>query len=80
MLVVLETFCELQQLKRLRTMFYLEKERPQDQLAIMEDDQMSFSSVEHVSLPQEDKSEALVDVPALASPYGQMNRGNVTIQ
>ncbi|XP_062865067.1 potassium channel subfamily K member 1b isoform X2 [Trichomycterus rosablanca] len=62
MLVVLETFCELQQLKRLRKIFYLRKEKPQDQLPIMEREQMSrFSSVEHVTLPQE-------DVGALASP------------
>ncbi|CAG09454.1 unnamed protein product, partial [Tetraodon nigroviridis] len=45
MLVVLETFCELQQLKQLRKMFYLKKEKQKDRLAILEHDQLSFSSV-----------------------------------
>uniref|UniRef100_A0A667Z3R6 Potassium channel subfamily K member n=1 Tax=Myripristis murdjan TaxID=586833 RepID=A0A667Z3R6_9TELE len=45
MLVVLETFCELQQLKQLRKMFYLKKEKPQDRLAILEHDHLSFTTV-----------------------------------
>lgn len=45
MLVVLETFCELQQLKQLRKMFYLKKEKQKDRLAILEHDQLAFSSV-----------------------------------
>ncbi|TWW78754.1 potassium channel subfamily K member 1b [Takifugu rubripes] len=45
MLVVLETFCELQQLKQLRKMFYLKKEKQKDRIAILEHDQLSFSSV-----------------------------------
>ncbi|XP_061914312.1 potassium channel subfamily K member 1b [Entelurus aequoreus] len=43
MLVVLETFCELQQLKQLRKMFYLKKEKTQDRLAILEHDHLSFT-------------------------------------
>lgn len=45
MLVVLETFCELQQLKQLRKMFYLKKEKPQDRMAILEQDHLSFTTV-----------------------------------
>ncbi|XP_061766395.1 potassium channel subfamily K member 1b isoform X2 [Nerophis ophidion] len=43
MLVVLETFCELQQLKQLRKIFYLKKEKTQDRLAILEHDHLSFT-------------------------------------
>lgn len=43
MLVVLETFCELQQLKKLRKMFYLKKEKTRDRLAILEHDHLSFT-------------------------------------
>ncbi|XP_066515743.1 potassium channel subfamily K member 1b [Hoplias malabaricus] len=70
MLVVLETFCELQQLKQLRKMFYLKKEKPQDQQAIMEHDHLAFSSVDHTMSPQEEKTEPFVDVPVLTSPGG----------
>ncbi|XP_052429253.1 potassium channel subfamily K member 1b [Carassius gibelio] len=72
MLVVLETFCELQQLKQLRKMFYLKKEKPQDRLSIMEHDQLTFSSMPDgtVNSPQEDKSEPFVDFPVLTSPGG----------
>uniref|UniRef100_A0A3B1JVS4 Potassium channel subfamily K member n=1 Tax=Astyanax mexicanus TaxID=7994 RepID=A0A3B1JVS4_ASTMX len=45
MLVVLETFCELQQLKKLRKMFYLKKEITEDQLNIVDHDHFSFASV-----------------------------------
>lgn len=75
MLVVLETFCELQQLKTLRKMFYLKKEKPQDRLAILEHDHLSFTSVSHqtnsTSL-KEDKTKDVpfVSVPVLASPGG----------
>ncbi|XP_076867011.1 potassium channel subfamily K member 1b [Brachyhypopomus gauderio] len=70
MLVVLETFCELQQLKQLRKMFYLQKEKPADRLAIMEHDQLAFSAVDHAASPQEEKSEPFIDVPVLTSPGG----------
>ncbi|KAJ8264727.1 hypothetical protein GJAV_G00153240 [Gymnothorax javanicus] len=53
-LVVLETFCEVQHLKDLRKMFYLKKERPEDRLNILEHDHLSFSVSEQVpNLPQE---------------------------
>lgn len=45
MLVVLETFCELQQLKQLKKIFYLKKEKPQDRMAILEHDHLSFTTV-----------------------------------
>lgn len=70
MLVVLETFCELQQLKQLRKMFYLKKEKPHDQLAIMEHDHLAFSSDDRPTSPQEAKTEPFVDVPVLTSPGG----------
>jgi len=72
MLVVLETFCELQQLKQLRKMFYLKKEKPQDRLAIMEHDHLAFTSMPDgtINSPQEDKTEPFVDFPVLTSPGG----------
>lgn len=69
MLVVLETFCELQQLKQLRKMFYLKKEKPQDRLAILEHDHLSFTTVSKRAAAQnEDKTASFVGVPTLASP------------
>uniref|UniRef100_A0A3P8V7N9 Potassium channel subfamily K member n=1 Tax=Cynoglossus semilaevis TaxID=244447 RepID=A0A3P8V7N9_CYNSE len=57
MLVVLETFCELQQLKQLRKMFYLKKEKPQDHLVILEHDHLSFTTVpESVLGPRDGKN------------------------
>lgn len=54
MLVVLETFCELQHLKDLRKMFYLKKERQEDSLNILEHDHLSLSVSEQVPhMPQE---------------------------
>lgn len=69
MLVVLETFCELQQLKQLRKMFYLKKEKPQDRLVIVEHDHLSFTTVS--SRPpalSEDKTQSFVNVQTLGSP------------
>uniref|UniRef100_A0A3Q0SU87 Potassium channel subfamily K member n=1 Tax=Amphilophus citrinellus TaxID=61819 RepID=A0A3Q0SU87_AMPCI len=69
MLVVLETFCELQQLKQLRKMFYLKKEKPQDRLAILEHDHLSFTTVSNSGTAQsEDKTQTFVSVPTLVSP------------
>ena len=75
MLVVLETFCELQQLKTLRKMFYLKKEKPQDRLAILEHDHLAFTAVSHqnnsTSLREDNtKNLPFVSVPELASPGG----------
>ncbi|KAM6219638.1 potassium channel subfamily K member 1 [Rhynchocyon petersi] len=45
MLVVLETFCELRELKKFRKLFYVKKFSGEDQLQILEHDQLSFSSI-----------------------------------
>lgn len=45
MLVVLETFCELHELKKFRKMFYVKKDKDEDQVHIVEHDQLSFSSI-----------------------------------
>ncbi|XP_036394086.1 potassium channel subfamily K member 1a [Megalops cyprinoides] len=69
MLVVLETFCELQQLKQLRKMFYLKKEKPEDRLTILDHDHLSFCSVtDQAASLREDKAEAFADGTVLASP------------
>lgn len=69
MLVVLETFCELQQLKQLRKMFYLKKEKPQDRLAILEHDHLSFTTVSNRATAYiEGKPQPFVGVPTLVSP------------
>ncbi|KAM3606128.1 uncharacterized protein V6R79_011211 [Siganus canaliculatus] len=68
MLVVLETFCELQQLKQLRKMFYLKKEKPHDRIAILEHDHLSFSTVSKRATDNEDKTHSYVASSALVSP------------
>lgn len=72
MLVVLETFCELQQLKQLRKMFYLKKDKAQDRLSIMEHDHLTFTSMADgsVNSPQEEKNETFGDFPVLTTPGG----------
>ncbi|XP_054655219.1 potassium channel subfamily K member 1b [Dunckerocampus dactyliophorus] len=66
MLVVLETFCELQQLKQLRKMFYLKKEKTQDRVAILEHDQLSFTSAPNKPHGS-DKARMFVSVSSLSS-------------
>ncbi|KAF0027379.1 hypothetical protein F2P81_020120 [Scophthalmus maximus] len=69
MLVVLETFCELQQLKQLRKMFYLKKDKPQDRLIILEHDHLSFTTVSNRALAHhEDKTHPFVSVSTLVTP------------
>ncbi|KAI9535187.1 Potassium channel sub K member 1 [Dissostichus eleginoides] len=69
MLVVLETFCELQQLKQLRKIFYLKKDKPQDRLAILEHDHLSFTTVSNrATVYTEGKTQPFVSVPSLVSP------------
>nr|XP_046258426.1 potassium channel subfamily K member 1b [Scatophagus argus] len=69
MLVVLETFCELQQLKQLRKMFYLKKEKPQDRLAILDHDHLSFTTVsKRDTAHNEDKTHPFVSASTLVSP------------
>lgn len=69
MLVVLETFCELQHLKQLRKMFYVKKEKQQDRLAILEHDHLSFTTVsKRAAAPNEDKTHPFVSATTLVSP------------
>ncbi|XP_074502446.1 potassium channel subfamily K member 1b [Sebastes fasciatus] len=69
MLVVLETLCELQQLKQLRKMFYLKKDKQQDRLAILEHDHLSFNTVSNrATAYTEGKPHPFVSVSSLASP------------
>ncbi|XP_043943038.1 potassium channel subfamily K member 1-like [Protopterus annectens] len=66
MLLVLETFCELQQLKKFRKMFYVKKSKGDDQLCIMEHDQLSFSSIsDQAAVLKEDQklNEPFMSVP-----------------
>lgn len=66
MLVVLETFCEL---KQLRKIFYLKKDKPQDRLAILEHDHLSFTTVSNrATVYTEGKTQPFVSVPSLVSP------------
>ncbi|XP_061692921.1 potassium channel subfamily K member 1b [Syngnathoides biaculeatus] len=66
MLVVLETFCELQQLKQLRKMFYLKKEKAQDRVSILEHDHLSFTPAPG-RVPSDDKAHMLFSVSTLSS-------------
>ncbi|XP_057703345.1 potassium channel subfamily K member 1b [Corythoichthys intestinalis] len=66
MLVVLETFCELQQLKQLRKMFYLKKEKTHDRLTILEHDQLAFTSMPD-RMHGDDKTHMFVSVSSLPS-------------
>ncbi|KAG8444544.1 hypothetical protein GDO86_009634 [Hymenochirus boettgeri] len=55
MLVVLETFCELQELKTIRKMFYRESNKDEEQEDIMQHDQLAFASIsDQVSSLRED--------------------------
>lgn len=73
MLVVLETFCELQQLKQLRKMFYLKKEKQMDRLGILEHDQLSFSSVsKEAASSNEDNRHMFGSTTILVSPRRDM--------
>lgn len=78
MLVVLETFCELQQMKKLRKMFYLKKQKTEDELNIVDHDHLSFASVsDQAASIKEDKNDLFPDDVISASPTtsnGQMDR------
>lgn len=68
MLVVLETLCELQQLKKLRKMFYLKKEKSEDQLTIMEHDHLSFTSMSDQGAPVRDyKTDLSPDISPISA-------------
>ncbi|TRY81597.1 hypothetical protein DNTS_035518 [Danionella cerebrum] len=74
MLVVLETFCELQQLKNLRKMFYLRKQKTEDRLNIVDHDHLSFTSVsDHASTFREDKTDGFPDAITTTSPSATLN-------
>ena len=72
MLVVLETFCELQQLKQLRKMFYLKKEKQTDRLAILEHDQLFFSSLSKEAASNEDNRQMFGSTTFVVSPRSDM--------
>ncbi|XP_036428537.1 potassium channel subfamily K member 1a [Colossoma macropomum] len=75
MLVVLETFCELQQLKKLRKMFYLKKERTEDRLNIIDHDHLSFSSVsDQAASFREYKTDLITDAFPIAANDGPVVR------
>ncbi|XP_069607056.1 potassium channel subfamily K member 1 [Ranitomeya imitator] len=70
MLVVLETYCELQELKMFRKLFYVKKKKDEDQENIMENDQLAFSSISDqvASLKEEQKlSEPFVSLQPVVS-------------
>ncbi|KAK7816156.1 hypothetical protein U0070_023639 [Myodes glareolus] len=70
MLVVLETFCELHELKKFRKMFYVKKDKDEDQVHIMEHDQLSFSSItEQAAGLKEDQKQNEPFVASQSPPY-----------
>ncbi len=74
MLVVLETFCELQQMKKLRKMFYLRKQKTEDQLNIVDHDHLSFASVsDRAASFKEDKTDMFPDDMVSPSPTTTSN-------
>ncbi|CAI9597145.1 unnamed protein product [Staurois parvus] len=62
MLVTLETFCELQELKTFRKLFYVKRMKDGDQENIMEHDQLAFSSIS-------DQVASLKDERKLSEPF-----------
>ncbi|ROI81865.1 Potassium channel subfamily K member 1 [Anabarilius grahami] len=74
MLVVLETFCELQHLKKLRKIFYLKKQKTEDQLNIVDHDHLSFASVsDQAASFREDKTDLFPDDIVSTSPTATSN-------
>ncbi|XP_074846259.1 potassium channel subfamily K member 1 [Carettochelys insculpta] len=76
MLVVLETFCELHELKKFRKMFYVKKDKEEDQVRMMEHDQLSFSSIsdQAASMKEDPKAnEPFVTIQPVTSYDGCMN-------
>lgn len=70
MLVVLETFCELHELKKFRKMFYVKKDKDEDQVHIMEHDQLSFSSItEQAAGLKEEQKQNEPFVASQSPPY-----------
>lgn len=51
-------------------MFYLKKEKPQDRMAILEHDHLSFTTVSDGNTARaQDKAQMFVSVPTLVSPH-----------
>uniref|UniRef100_A0A4W3KFK9 Potassium channel, subfamily K, member 1b n=1 Tax=Callorhinchus milii TaxID=7868 RepID=A0A4W3KFK9_CALMI len=77
-LVVLETFCELRELKQFKRIFYVKKEKEEDQLNIVDHEQFSFSSVvDSVPTPKEEQklNEPFMTVPSVyQATDGTINR------
>uniref|UniRef100_H3ADL9 Potassium channel subfamily K member n=2 Tax=Latimeria chalumnae TaxID=7897 RepID=H3ADL9_LATCH len=68
MLVVLETFCELPELKKLRKMFYTKKNKEEDRIQIVEQDQLSFSSISEQAATMRDEqkiNEPFMNIPPI---------------
>lgn len=77
MLVVLETFCELHELKKFRKMFYVKKDKDEDQVHIMEHDQLSFSSItDQAAGLKEDQKQNEPFVTAQSSTYTEGSANN----
>ena len=73
MLVVMETFCELHELKKLRKLFYVKKDMVEDRVLIIELDLLSFSSIaDQAAGPKEDRkqNEPFVGPQSSAHPDG----------
>nr|KAF6399788.1 potassium two pore domain channel subfamily K member 1 [Molossus molossus] len=64
MLVVLETFCELHELKKFRKLFYVKKDRDEDRVPIVEQDQLSFSAADHTDVKEGQKQDEPFVAPA----------------
>ncbi|XP_048223952.1 LOW QUALITY PROTEIN: potassium channel subfamily K member 1 [Perognathus longimembris pacificus] len=76
MLVVLETFCELHELKKFRKMFYVKKDEDEDQVRIVEEDQLSFSSLAEQAAGAKEaqrQNEPFAGTPAPDGPDGSVN-------
>lgn len=72
MLVVLETFCELHELKKFRKMFYVKKDKDEDQVHIVEHDQLSFSSItDQAASVKEEQKQSEPFVAAQVSAYAE---------
>ncbi|XP_028810421.1 potassium channel subfamily K member 1a [Denticeps clupeoides] len=80
MLVVLETFCELQQMKKLRKMFYLKKEKAEDRLTIIDHEHLSFSSVTDQASSLEQKNDPYINGSAQANDSSTVVNHNPMIR
>ncbi|KAM5135675.1 potassium channel subfamily K member 1 [Mantella aurantiaca] len=77
MLVVLETFCELQELKTFRKLFYVKKGKDEDQVNIMEHDQLAFSSISDQVATLKDEQKLNEPFVALQPVVSYSNDGSI---